>query len=181
MDNNDPEIKRAYRLISKHCKSQAPTDRQIKDLNIEANDYRIIDDGAEVVHVFDFDYSPTYKHFGELVNLFPQLAVSFAATDWAAQRGEVIVAELVDPGIDGDLWDVIRSDAWTILDVIRMSEENGEDYYFEEYLTLINDHLQDRYLYVEEGSLYVALHAMESVQDSYGSYLLKLCTQTAGV
>ena len=171
MDNSDPEIKRAYRLISKHCKSQAPTDRQIKDLNIEANDYRIIDDGDEVVHVFDFDYSPTYKHFGELVNLFPQLAFSFAATDWAAQRGDVIVAELMDPGIDGDLWDVIRSDAWSVSDMVRMSEENGEDYYFDEYLTLINDHLEGRYLYVEEGSLFVALHAMESVQDN----------QTAGV
>lgn len=163
MDNN-PEVNRAYRLISKYCKFQAPTERQIKDLNIEANDY--IADERSVVHVFDFDYSPTYKHFGELVNLFPQLGAAFAATDWAAQRTDVIIAELMDPGIVGDLWDVINADTWRLSDIVRMSEESGDPYYFEEYLTLINDHLEDRYLYVEEGSLYVAVHAMESVQDN---------------
>lgn len=169
---NNPEVNRAYRLISKHCKSQAPTERQIQDLNIEVNDYKIDDSSTCInkfdvcVHVFDFDYSPTYKHFGELVNLFPQLGAAFAATDWAAQRTDVIIGELMDPGIDGDLWEVINADTWRISDIVRMSEESGDTYYFEEYLTLINDHLEDRYLYVEEGSLYVAVYAMESVQDN---------------
>lgn len=154
---DNPTVKCASRWLDRHMKANEITHKQRRLFNEEIA--KIIKGVklCETIELINFDLSPTYEHFGQVAHYFPHFNKFYAADSFNSYANDTLLHEIHDGlGLEThEVGDYLQNSTWSISDVIRFSEDDGEDYYLEDYVALLNRNGNNVLFTVANGALNV--------------------------